>query len=57
MTKHQLGTLNLIFAIALFAACAGLVIFGDNKTVGIALLPVAFANLTIGIMSRKKSDA
>ncbi len=52
-----MGTLNIVFAILLFVICAGLLLFGDgNKTVPIALLPVAFANLTIGIVVRGKVD-
>ena len=57
MTKAQMGTLNILFAVLLFLVCAGLLLFGDgNKTVAIALLPVAFANLTIGIVVRGKAN-
>ncbi len=56
MTREQLGTLNLAFALIILAAALGLLAFGSNKTVGIALLPVAFANLTIGLVNRKKSN-
>jgi len=52
-----MGTLNILFAVLLFLVCAGLLLFGDgNKTVAIALLPVAFANLTIGIVVRGKAN-
>ena len=57
MTKSQMGTLNIVFAVLLFLVCAGLLLFGDgSKTVPLALLPVAFANLTIGIVVRGKAN-
>jgi hypothetical protein len=56
VTREQFGTLNLVFAVIILVAALGLLLFGSNKTVGIALLPVAFANLTIGVVNRKKSN-
>ena len=57
MTKAQMGTLNIVFAVLLFVLCAGLLLFGDgSNTVPIALLPVAFANLTIGLVVRGKAN-
>ena len=57
MNRQAMSTLNLVFALVIFVAAIALMAFGDNKTVPIALLPVGFANLTIGLIGRNKADS
>ena len=56
MNRSALATLNITFSLILFAAALGLLLFGANKTVAIALFPIAFANLTIGLVTRQKAN-
>ena len=56
MNRETMSNLNLAFALLIFILAIGLMVFGDNRTIPMALLPVAFANLTIGIIGRKKAE-